>query len=125
MVRANLFYAAYAKGFRAPGGNASLPGCCDFDLGNAGFHVPPGAPLTYESDSTNSYELGAKNRFGSHLQIASSVYYIKWRNIQQNVYVAGACGLQVTDNLGDAVAQGVGVHVEMSADRWKFDVAAG
>jgi len=75
-----------------PAGNAPLPSYCDDDLAAAGFSN--GAPLTYESDSTNSYELGAKNRFGSHLQIASSVYYIKWRNIQQNVYVAGACGLQ-------------------------------
>ena len=37
-------------------------------------------------------------------KIATSVYYIKWNNIQQNIYVAGACGLQFTDNLGTAVA---------------------
>ncbi len=125
MDRANLFYATYAKGFRAPGGNAPLPGFCDFDLGNAGFPVPPGAPLTYQSDSTNSYELGAKNRFGSHVQIASSAYYIQWRNIQQNVYIAGGCALQFTDNLGDAVSKGVDVQMEIAAGAWKFDFAAG
>ena len=119
----NLFYATYAKGFRAPGGNAPLPSYCDDDLAAAGFSN--GAPLTYESDSTNSYEIGAKNRIGPHLQIASSLYYIKWRNIQQNVYVAGACGLQFTDNLGDAVAKGVDVQVEFAAGPWKLDVAAG
>jgi outer membrane receptor protein involved in Fe transport len=123
MDNANLFYATYAKGFRAPGGNAPLPSYCDTDLATAGFSN--GAPLTYESDSTNSYEVGAKNRLGQHLQIASSVYYIQWKNIQQNVYVAGACGLQFTDNLGDAVAQGVDVQVEIAAGAWKFDVAAG
>ena len=119
----NLFYGTYAKGFRAPGGNAPLPSYCDTDLATAGF--PNGAPLTYESDSTNSYEIGAKNRIGPHVQIASSAYYIKWRNIQQNVYVAGACGLQFTDNLGDAVAKGIDVQVEIAAGAWKFDVAAG
>ena len=120
---ANLFYGTYAKGFRAPGGNAPLPSFCNTDLATAGF--PNGAPLTYASDSTNSYEIGAKNRIGPHLQIASSAYYIQWRNIQQNVYIAGACGLQFTDNLGDAVAKGVDVQVEIAAGAWKFDVAAG
>jgi iron complex outermembrane receptor protein len=120
---ANLFYGTYAKGFRAPGGNAPLPSYCDTDLATAGF--PNGAPLTYQSDSTNSYEIGAKNRIGPHLQIASSMYYIQWRNIQQNVYVAGACGLQFTGNLGNAVAKGVDLQVEIAAGGWKFDVAAG
>jgi iron complex outermembrane receptor protein len=123
MDSANLLYATFAKGFRAPGGNAPLPSYCNTDLATAGF--PNGAPLTYQSDSTNSYEIGAKNRFGPHVQIASSVYYIQWRNIQQNVYVAGACGLQFTDNLGNAVATGVDVQVEVAAGAWKLEVAAG
>ena len=100
----DLYYVTYAKGFRVGGGNAPLPPYCDADLAAAGY--PNGAPLTYKSDSTQNYEIGSKNTFGEVLRIATSVYYIKWDSIQQSVYVAGACGLQFTDNLGQAVAWG-------------------
>ena len=68
---------------------------------------PNGAPLTYGSDNTQNFEVGAKNAFGNWLKVATSVYYIKWQDIQQNLYVAGACGLQFTDNLGDGGRQGL------------------
>jgi iron complex outermembrane recepter protein len=106
----NLFYATYAKGFRVGGGNAPLPSYCDADLAAAGY--PNGAPLTYQSDSTQNYEIGSKNTVGNWLRIATSLYYIKWNNIQQSVYVAGACGLQFTDNLGEAVAWGGDLQAE-------------
>jgi iron complex outermembrane receptor protein len=110
----NLFYATYSKGFRPGGGNAPLPPYCD---GNGGLNqtgYPNGAPLTYNSDTTQSYEVGSKNNFGGHVRIATSAYYIKWRDIQQNVYVAFNCGLQFTDNLGTAVAKGFDVQAEMA-----------
>ena len=47
------------------------------------------------------------------MRLATSVYYIRWNDIQQNVYVAGACGLQFTDNLGTAVAKGFDMQAEM------------
>ena len=109
----DLYYLTYAKGFRVGGGNAPLPSYCDADLAAAGF--PHGAPLNYGSDSTQSYEIGSKNGFGNWLKIASSVYYIKWNQIQQNIYVAGACGLQFTDNLGTAAAWGGDIQVEAKA----------
>ncbi|HLY65600.1 MAG TPA: TonB-dependent receptor, partial [Chloroflexota bacterium] len=99
----NMVYFTYAKGFRPGGGNAPLPPYCDTDLQAAGYSN--GAPLTYRSDTTQSYEIGSKNNFGA-VRIATSAYYIKWNGIQQNVYVAGTCGLQFTDNLGSAVAKG-------------------
>jgi iron complex outermembrane receptor protein len=40
------------------------------------------------------------------------VYYIKWNDIQQNVYIAGNCGLQFTDNLGTAVAKGFDLQAQ-------------
>jgi outer membrane receptor protein involved in Fe transport len=102
----NLFYATYAKGFRPGGYNPPLPPVfCSQGLVEDGF--PSGqSPQTYNSDTTQSYEIGSKNNFNDRLKIASSVYYIQWNGIQQNVYVAGNCGLQFTDNLGTAVAKG-------------------
>ncbi|HEX3848659.1 MAG TPA: TonB-dependent receptor [Steroidobacteraceae bacterium] len=110
----NLFYFTYSKGFRPGGGNAPLPGYCDGTGGLQQTGYPNGAPLTYNSDTTQSYELGSKNNFADHFRIASSVYYIKWKNIQQNVYVPYNCGLQFTDNLGTAVAKGFDVQADMA-----------
>jgi iron complex outermembrane recepter protein len=125
---ANLFYATYAKGFRPGGGNAPLPGYCSTGgalspLAQTGY--PNGAPLTYKSDATQSYELGSKNSFGQALRIATSVYYIKWNGIQQNVYVAGTCGLQFTDNLGTAVAKGFDFQAELAFGGLHLDLAVG
>jgi iron complex outermembrane receptor protein len=125
---ANMIYATYAKGFRPGGGNAPLPGYCSTGgalspLALAGY--PNGAPLTYKSDATQSYELGSKNSFGQALRIATSVYYIKWNGIQQNVYVAGTCGLQFTDNLGTAVAKGFDFQAELALGALHLDLAVG
>lgn len=109
----NLFYATYAKGFRPGGGNAPLPGYCDGTGGLAQTGYPNGAPLTYNADTTQSYELGAKNNLNDRFRIASSVYYIKWKNIQQSVYVPYDCGLQFTDNLGTAVAKGFDIQADL------------
>ena len=119
----NLYYATYAKGFRAGGGNAPLPDYCNVDLDNTGY--PNGAPLTYKSDSTQSFEVGSKNAFGRNFRIATSVYYIRWNDIQQNVYVPGACGLQFTDNLGTAEAKGFDLQAEFAAGPMKFELATG
>jgi iron complex outermembrane recepter protein len=121
----DLYYTTYAKGYRPGGYNPPLPPVfCSQGLTQEGF--PSGqAPLTYNNDTTQSYEIGSKNNFADRVKIATSVYYIKWDNIQQNVYVAGNCGLQFTDNLGTAVAKGfdlqadaiigAGLSIEMSA----------
>jgi len=119
----NLFYASYAKGFRVGGGNAPLPDYCNEDLANAGY--PNGAPLTYKSDSTQNYEIGSKNSVSNWLKIATSVYYIKWNDIQQSLYVAGNCGLQFTDNLGQAVSWGGDVQAQMQFGPVHVDLAAG
>jgi iron complex outermembrane recepter protein len=119
----DLYYATYAKGFRVGGGNAPLPPYCNADLAAAGY--PNGAPLLYKSDSTQSYEVGAKNIFGNWLRLATSVYYIKWNQIQQNVYVAGACGLQFTDNLGQAAAWGGDLQAEMVFGALHLELATG
>ena len=122
----NLYYFTYAKGFRPGGGNAPLPGYCAGDGGLNQTGYPNGAPLTYNSDSTQSYEVGSKNNFHGALRVATSVYYIKWNNIQQSVYVPYNCGLQFTDNLGTAVAKGFDLQAEMALGAgFSFDAAVG
>ena len=109
----NLFYFTYAKGFRPGGGNPPLPAYCNGDGGLSQTGYPNGAPLTYKSDSTDSLELGSKNNFNNRIRIATSVYWIKWNDIQQSVYVPYNCGLQFIDNLGTAIAKGFDLQAEM------------
>ncbi|MDP9084659.1 MAG: TonB-dependent receptor [Pseudomonadota bacterium] len=107
----DMYYFTYAKGFRSGGGNASIPydptfqdtgiGCTQ-DFLNFGIAK---APATYKSDSVKSFEVGAKNNIANRVRLASSIYYIKWSNIQGNV-VPPICQIQWTDNLGDAVSKG-------------------
>ena len=110
----NLFYGTYAKGFRPGGGNPPLPSYCDGQGGLEQTGYPNGAPATYNSDTTQSVEVGSKNNLGGRFRMATSIYYIKWNNIQQNVYVAYNCGLQFTDNLGTAVAKGFDVQADLA-----------
>ena len=102
----DLYYLTYAKGFRPGGVNAPLP------VANCGP-----TPTNYNSDSTQSYEIGSKNNFDNVVRIAASVYWIKWNNIQQNVYdvgPTGGCGFQYTSNLGTAVAKGFDLQADAS-----------
>ncbi len=121
----NLFYFTYAKGFRPGGYNAPLIPACKPGLIADGF-VNGEAPLTYGPDNTQSYEVGSKNNFNNRFKIATSVYYIKWNDIQQNVYVAGNCGLQFTANLGTAAAYGLDLQAEADlGSGFTFDLAVG
>jgi iron complex outermembrane receptor protein len=113
----NLYYFTYAKGFRSGGGNPSIPydptyqnpniGCTQ-DFLNFGI---PHAPATYKSDSVQSFEVGAKNNIENRVRLASSIYYIKWNNIQGNV-VPPICQIQWTDNLGNAVSKGFDLQAD-------------
>ncbi len=122
--RDNLYYATYAKGFRIGGANPNIPfQPCLPDFTN--LNLPNGAPQSYNSDSVKSYEIGAKNKLGGSFRIASSLYYIKWDNIQQNVYLRG-CGLQFTMNMNSAVAKGGDAQIEWApTESLSFDVAMG
>jgi iron complex outermembrane receptor protein len=120
----HLFYATYAKGFRDGGANAPLPSYCAEPLMEMGY--PSGqAPSTYKSDSTQSFEIGAKDNFNNVFKLASSVYYIRWNNIQQSVYVTGNCGLQFTDNLGTAVSKGFDLQAEAALGPLALEAALG
>jgi iron complex outermembrane recepter protein len=114
----NMYYFTYSKGFRPGGGNPSIPydptfqnltlGCTQ-DFVNLGLKT--GAPATYKSDSVQSFEVGAKNNFENRIRVASSIYYIKWNNIQENV-VPPICQIQFTENLGNAVSKGIDLQAD-------------
>ena len=77
----DLYYATYAKGFRPGGANNPIPhAACPTDFANFGIQTDP---QQFSSDSVNSYEIGAKNNFNNRVRLASSIYYIRWNNIQQ------------------------------------------
>ncbi len=119
----DLYYATYANGYRAGGANAPLPPFCQQGLEQDGyFH---GAPSAYKSDTTQSFEVGSKNNLGGRFRIASSLYYTKWNNIQQSVYVPGGCGLQFTDNLGTAVAKGFDTQIDAIVGSFNIEGAIG
>ncbi|MBV8308244.1 MAG: TonB-dependent receptor, partial [Gammaproteobacteria bacterium] len=119
----NMFYATYAKGFRPGGANNPLPAqACSTDFTNFGITA---APTTYNSDTVDSYEIGAKNNFNNRVRIASSIYYIKWNNIQQ-VVVPPICQISFISNLGRAVSKGLDLDLEASlTESLLLNVAAG
>uniref|UniRef100_UPI0037836497 TonB-dependent receptor n=1 Tax=Phenylobacterium sp. TaxID=1871053 RepID=UPI0037836497 len=100
----NLYYLTWAKGFRVGGANPPVPvDVCRVSLEAFGL---TGAPDSYDSDTVTSWELGSKNRFADgRLQVAASIYHIKWKGIQQGVTLP-SCAIQFTDNLGNARSQG-------------------
>jgi iron complex outermembrane receptor protein len=106
----NMFYATYAKGFRPGGGNPNVPGgaVCGQDFINLGIS---GAPPTYKSDTVQSFEVGAKNNVNHTVQLDTSIYYVKWNDIQQNV-VPPICQIQWTQNLGKAVSKGFDIQAD-------------
>lgn len=67
-----LIYASYAKGFRSGGFNGRLIA--------PQTHVP-----TYAPDTNDSYEIGFKSDFGRTLRINASLFYSKYKGIQQTI----------------------------------------
>jgi outer membrane receptor protein involved in Fe transport len=119
----NLYYFTYAKGFRPGGGNNPVPyAACASDFQSFGI---PGAPLTFNSDTVNSFEVGAKNNIDNRFKISSSIYYIRWNNIQQTV-VPPVCQISFISNLGTAVAKGLDIQAEFAlTDSFTIELATG
>jgi len=111
--RDNLVYASASKGFRAGGANDPLPPVCG-DVA---------VPNTYTADYVTSYEVGAKDLlFGGKLKVDSSVFHIKWDNIQQ--LAQPACGISYTINAGSAVSNGFDLDLQsLLTERLRIDLA--
>ena len=108
----NMVYATAAKGYRIGGANPAVGIPCNAALQALGLN---GAPSTYKSDSVWSYEIGSKNSFADRrVSLNASAYLIKWKDIQQNVYLA-SCGFQFVDNLGAAQSKGFDVQTDVRA----------
>ena len=119
----NLYYATYAKGFRPGGANNPVPqAACGTDFANFGISA---APATFNSDTVNSFEVGSKNNFDNRVKIATSIYYIKWNNIQQTV-LPPICQITFITNLGAAVAKGGDIQADIAlTDNFTAEIAAG
>ena len=119
----NLYYFTYAKGFRPGGANNPVPqAACAGDFANFGI---ASSPATYNSDTVQSYEVGSKNSFDNRIRVASSVYYIKWHDIQQTV-LPPICQISWIQNLGEAVAKGADIQAEFAvSDNFSAEVSAG
>ena len=119
----NLYYATYAKGFRPGGANNPVPqAACAQDFANFGITQ---SPPTFNSDTVNSFEVGAKNNIDNRVKIASSIYYIRWDNIQQTV-VPPICQISFIDNLGTAVAKGGDIQADIAiTDSLTAEIATG
>ena len=107
---ANTVYTSVSKGFRLGGSNVFVPPTtCGPDLEENGI---TDGPATYSSDSLWSYEAGSKSRLmGNRLSINASVFYVKWKNIQQGVYLP-TCAYTYNANAGDATSKGIEFEIK-------------
>ena len=119
----DMYYATYAKGFRPGGANNPIPNAaCPTDFANFGIPTDPG---TFSSDSVNSFEVGAKNNFNNRVRLATSIYYIKWNNIQQLI-VPPVCQISFIANTGAAVAKGADLQADVElTDNLTLELATG
>jgi outer membrane receptor protein involved in Fe transport len=97
-------FATAAEGFRLGGANRAIPlSLCGAELSGT-YHIN-GSPGTFNSDSLWSYEVGNKSRlFGNKLSINASLFYVKWKDIQQDIQLA--CTFDFEGNFGRATSQG-------------------
>jgi iron complex outermembrane recepter protein len=106
-------YATASKGFRLGGGDSALPqALCGQDLANIGLKS---APLTYSPDSLWNYEVGTKlGLLNNSVSIDADVYYIKWNDIQQDIYLPD-CEYYFEDNVGHARSYGSELSIQANA----------
>ena len=119
----DLYYFTYAKGFRPGGANNPVPqAACATDFANFGITA---SPNSFKSDTVDSYEIGAKNNINNRVKLATSMYLIRWNNIQQTV-VPPICQISFIDNLGQAVAKGVDLQADVAfTDDLTLELATG
>jgi outer membrane receptor protein involved in Fe transport len=106
----DLVYVSAAKGQRPGGVNRPIPASrCAVDLAQIGS-----TPQTYTDDTVWSYELGSKLRFlDNKLAIDGSVFYMDWRNIQQNLSLSN-CGFSYVGNFGSAASKGFDLSAQFT-----------
>ncbi|MEI9889212.1 MAG: TonB-dependent receptor [Rhizomicrobium sp.] len=105
----SLVYFTYSGGFRSGGAN----------LG-----VDPGSPPTYQPDTTENYELGAKTvLFDGKLVATAALYYIAWSNMQIFIDATPPNTIGYTTNGGKAKSQGAELDLNIQPiDSLKFEL---
>ena len=113
----NMVYTTAAKGFRPAGASQQVPITCNQDLIDFGYvdaNGDPAQPLKYDSDTVWSYEVGTKNRlFGNRVLLDASAYYIKWKNIQTNLFLTN-CAESFTNNIAEATSTGFDFSLQVN-----------
>jgi iron complex outermembrane receptor protein len=99
----DTLYASAAEGFRVGGANWAIPqGLCQ---------LPAPTPLSYQSDSLWSYEVGDKSRFlNNRLAVNASVFYIDWKNMLQEIELP--CSFDYNVNVGNAASYGAELEIK-------------
>jgi outer membrane receptor protein involved in Fe transport len=114
----DMIYFTAAKGYRIGGANPLFPvdACTEISQ----------EPVSYNSDTVDSYEAGTKDRFlDGRLQASASVYYLEWNNIQQSITLP-SCAFRYTVNQGAAVSKGFDVEGEwLLTDSLDLDFSVG
>jgi len=113
----DMVYGTIAKGYRIGGANPLFPisFCTEISV----------EPTSYNSDSVLSYELGTKDKFFDRLQLAGSVFYLEWNNIQQAITLP-SCGFRFITNQGSATSKGFEIEGEwLATDQLDFNFSLG
>ena len=117
-------FVSAAEGFRWGGINtpegSNQPECIA-ELEALGYN---GFPISFETDSLWSYDLGVKSRWqDGRLQLNAVVYHIDWSDIQTSKYLD--CGVFFVQNAGDATSDGVELELAASlSDELFLDLTA-
>ncbi len=105
-----LIYAQWSQGFRL-GRPAPVAPASVCDINNDGLLDGTSVPVDagdLESDTLDSYELGAKlTLLDSRLILNTAIYRIEWNGIPVSVNATPSCGFQVQINAGEAVSKGM------------------
>ncbi|HTB65111.1 MAG TPA: TonB-dependent receptor [Steroidobacteraceae bacterium] len=110
------YYLSAAKGYRVGGVNPQInntqPAC---QTALATDDLTGKLSRTYNPDTLWSYELGAKGTFADNrLEVQTSVYHIRWNDIQQAAQITG-CGFAAVFNLGTATSNGADLSLRAAA----------
>jgi outer membrane receptor protein involved in Fe transport len=107
-----LLYLNYSQGYRPAGTNRTNKNS-------------DAAPLYYDSDELNNYEIGYKytNADGT-LKFNSAYYLMNWEDMQTAVYDRNLATIQFNTNIGDAVIQGIETDLTLLTENG-FTIIAG
>ncbi len=117
-----LLYATASEGYRPGGPNNPTPqSVCGSEV--ARLNLNSGALSSFGADSLWNYELGEKAVFlDGTLFVNSSVYYIDWKKVQQQIDLQ--CGFNITVNFGSATSKGIELEMNYQpVNNWNLRLA--